>query len=478
MINKNSMTFTFYPLVAITAVLASGNLFAAEWAINSGVSTGLTYTDNVNLASSGQESEMITTLSPNINLSGRGARANVDLAASVQFNNLNNATGSYNTQLQANADVELVERLLFVDAKSTISQNAIDPLIVSGSDTLNSAGNTTTTTTFQVSPYIKGRLKSFASYEARYTYNDVANSEVSNGGSSSESLLLAINSGDDFRKVTWGLRGNHKTTEAEQGSSRDSSSLDLTLGYQFSRKWQVNATLGKEWNDTSTTAQDPNGLTWDIGAIWTPSSRTNLDFGIGKRYFGSTKRLSFDHKNRRTVWTASYTHSVTDSHTLLSDQNQFEFTDAFGQPIDPATGNPIPNNQSSAAINDNTFIDKRFATSFTWQGHRTNLTLTGDHSTQTSGTSNETQLMGLGVTVSRNLSGLLSANANINWNESESTGVTNQASETLRLGAGLTQQLGVETSLLLNYTHTESNSDQAGQGYDENRLALTLTHSF
>jgi len=479
MINNNSTGTILCQLALLWVALTGGNLWAAQWSVDSGVSTGLTYIDNVNLASTGQKSDMIATLSPNITLSGKGARANIDLAASIEFNNLNKSTGSYNTQLQANADVELVERLLFVDAKSTISQNAIDPLVVSGSDNLNNTSNTTTTTTFQLSPYVKGRLKRFADYEVRYTYNDVANSEGQNSGSSSETISVGLDSGDDFQKFTWGIHGNHKTTAAEQGSSRDNAAMNITLGYQVNRKWQVNTTLGKEWNDTSATGEDPNGFTWDIGATWTPSPRTDLDFGIGKRYFGSTKRFSFNHKSKRTIWTASYTHSVTDSHTLLSDQDVLFDTDPFGNPIDPVTGDPVSVSQLLAAINDNTFVDQRFSTSFTWQGRRTTLTVSGDHSTQTRGSSSETQLLSFGVTASRNLSGLLSANANINWSESESTGgASNSASDTIRLGAGFTQQLGIKTNLGLNYSYTERNSDQAGQGYDENRLALTLSHDF
>jgi len=457
----------------------TGGLFAAEWTTNAGLSTGLTFTDNVNLASSNEKSDIIATLTPDISIVGKGARANLDIAASVEFNNLNNSSGSSNTQLQANADVELVERILFVDAKSTITQNTIDPLVTSGTDTLNGTSNSTTTTTVQVSPYVKGRLKSFADFEARYTYRDIANSEIQNGGSNSDAFLIELKSGDDFKRVTWGIEGNHKTTESESGNSRDNTSLDFSLGFQFNRKWQLNTTLGREWNDSGSSSSDGNGLTWDIGARWTPNARTELDFGIGERYFGPTKRLSFEHRTKKTIWTASYTHTLTDSHTLLSDQDILGSTDAFDRPVDPLTGLPVTNSQDLAAIGSNAFVDQRFDTSFTWQGRRTTLIVNAGQSTQTRSNPNtETRLMNVGVTATRRLSGQLTADASISLRETESSGALTLSSETISVGAGVRQQLGVDTDLRLNYTYADKSSEQAGQEYGENRFALTLNHDF
>lgn len=459
--------------------IVPGALSAAEWRANSGISAGLTYTDNVNLSSSDQVSEVISTVTPSVSLSGRGARANLDFSASVEFNNQKESADSYNTQLQANADIELVERVFFIDARATISQNAIDPTQESGNDNLNNTGNKTTTRTLQISPYFTGRLKRFANYEVRYTHDEVVNTDVENGDSSSELVLFALNSGRDFGKVSWGVRGEHKSTESGESRSDSNSSLDVTLGYQLNRKWQTNATIGREWNDIDTTRQNTDGFTWDMGARWTPSPRTELDFGIGERFFGSTKRLTLNHRNKRTVWSASYSQDLTDSHTLFSNQDVVEFTDPFGNPIDPVTGEIIPVNQNLAQINSGSFVDQRFTTSLTLQGRLTTVSVNGSYSIQTyEDSSRENKFLTLGVSINRRLSGLLSANANLNWNETESTDVLSSKSDTLRFGAGLTQQLGVGTNLLFNYTYAERNTDQIDQGYDENRLALTLTHGF
>ncbi len=485
------------PLIWVASV--ANNLSAAEWTIDSGISTGLTYTDNVDLDNTGQKSDLIATLTPNISLSGKGARANVELAASVQFKDLSGASDSRNTQLQANADIELVENLLFFESNATVTQNVLDPNSASGSDNLNNTGNTAATRSIRLSPYVAGRLKRFATYEARYTYDEVSASDTAYGGSSSDHVLLALNSGQKFGKFSWGVRGDYRSTETEQSSSSENKTLNLSLGYQVNRKWQVNGNLGKEWNDADSIQRDANGFTWDLGAVWTPSVRTNLDFGLGERYFGSTKRLSFSHVNKRVTWVASYTQSLTDAHTLLTEQDVLSEYGPAARAVNYILGTQLstaylieqglrPNLTFAgpqtvagimAAVNTSAFVDQRFSTSFIWKGRRTTLTVNGDHSTQTyEDSSLETEVLGLGLTLTRRLSGLITADANINWNETESIGTQNTSSETLRLGAGISQQLGQHTDLRLNYSYSERDSNQASQGYEENRLALTLMHNF
>jgi uncharacterized protein (PEP-CTERM system associated) len=71
----------------------------------------------------------------------------------------------------------------------------------------------------------------------------------------------------------------------------------------------------------------------------------------------------------------------------------------------------------------------------------------------------------------------VSADVGLNWNQQEESGTGNRESDTWRLQAGLNQRLGQKTNLRLNYIYTDRSSNQAGQSYEENKLALTLIHT-
>lgn len=468
-----------HAFLASGLVLMSMTASAAEWTRTASVSAGAVYTDNVNLSSTGKKSEFTPTLTPTVSLHGKGARAKLDLTGALEISDQSGNNDSVNPRLQADANAELYERVLFLDLNATATQNTIDPLAVAATDNLSNTSNKTTTYSYRISPYLKSRFKGIADTELRYTYNELNHSESSVSDTSSEAITLSIDSGPEFTKWTWGVAASNRTTDNDQGQVSELSALDLRLGYQINRKWQINGSVGNESNDFISTQSSQDGSRWDIGARWTPSARTTLDFGVGERFFGSTKRLSLSHKSKRSVLTANYTHELTDSTALLSNLVVFNQFDEFGNlEIDPSTGQPVEIPINIISIGNSTIVDERFALNYSLKGRRTTFNLNADISDQTyQDSTREVSGMGLGASVSRRLSGKLSGDVSLRWNELDETGTGNRETDTWRLQAGLNQRLGQKTNLRFAYSFVDRESNQAGQSYEENRLSLTLTHT-
>jgi len=479
MVNKGRSYSIGGTLGSVLLITVSAAATAGDWRFEKGINASAVYTDNVNLVSSGKESDLSALLTPHFSLHGKGGRANVDITGALEFNSQGGSTDSLNPRLQADANAELVERVAFIDLNATATQNVIDPLAVSGTDNLSNRGNKTTTYSYRISPYLKSRFGGVADTELRYTYNGINHSEGAVGDTSSEAVNLSIDSGSDFSRISWGLDASHRTLDNDQGEVSELSALDLRLGYRINRRWQINGSVGSESNEFASTRSSNDGSRWDIGALWTPNPRTSLDFGIGERFFGSTKRLSFSHKSRRSVLTATYTQDLTDVTTLLSEQAVFLLVDAFGNPIlDPVTGDPLLLVTDLPTLNTSTFVDDRLALSYTLQGRRSTLTLNGNVSEQTyQDSSREVSSVGLGATFSRDLSGRLSGDVGLNWNQWDESGTGSRETESWRLNAGINQQLGKKTNLRFNYSYTDYESNQSGQSYDENKLSLTLMHT-
>jgi uncharacterized protein (PEP-CTERM system associated) len=470
-------------VLALALLLSSGVACSAEWTNSAGVTASVVFTDNVGLRESNTESDLIPTIAPYWSISGRGGRANFDMTGTSELQDVGGSRQANSLSYQAHADAELIEGIFFIDADATAAQNAIDPLSASSTDGLNDTTNTTTTYSVSLSPYVIGRIKRFANFEARFTYDYVTNDEIDNGDTRSRDLDVSLTSGTEFGDVIWGITGSNRTTESQGGSSTDDSSLNVNLGYQLNRSWQVNGLVGKEWTDFTSNG-DTGGINWELGAIWTPSIRTSVDVGYGRRFSGPTGHLNLSHRSRRSLFIASYSQEVTDNSEQLGtrtiyDFQNYDFVRFNGQlsAFDKITHFQVPISQASSLIsidNNAQFLNDRFSMSYTLQGKRTTFSVNGDYTKQTAGDASETTGFGLGVSATRNISGLLSASAGLSWDKIEQD--DGSQSDLWDLNFGLNKKLSKKSTLSLNFSHAKRESDQVGDSYDENRVSLFLSH--
>ncbi|WP_028471260.1 TIGR03016 family PEP-CTERM system-associated outer membrane protein [Neptunomonas japonica] len=461
-------------LGALLGGAVSVSVSAADWTSTKSVTLSEIYTDNADLSHDQQRSELITTITPNLSLQGKGGRANLTLNASLEVNNSSGASSSFNPRLGADGDVEILEDFLFVDASANITQNTVDAFRPSGTDRLSDTDNTTNTYNYQISPHFTQRYKGVAELTGRYTHNYQLNSDNDVGDSSSQAFVLSLNNGTDFKQLTWGGSLNYKDSGGD--SSSELLSTDANLGYKFNRSWQVRGSAGFEWNEFDTQRSDNDGVRWDMSAIWTPSSRTSLNIGYGDRFFGSTPTLDFTHRSRRSLFSASYSRELTDSASLLSEQSAFNTTNAAGQAIDPITGDPLPLTNSTFNIADGVFVNEKFQLSYTLTGKRSSLTVGASHSIQKfeSGRTDET-LEKYSASASRRLSSVLDMDLGYVLSRQQRDG--DEDAITSEYSAGVARKLGKDSRLKLTYRFIDRESDDLTNDYQENRLQLSFTTS-
>ena len=454
---------------------------AAEVSTSSGVTAGMIYTDNTDLEESDKKSELAAVIRPYISLRRKSARTTLDLIAELEYNTLGSGSNTLNPRVQANANAELREDLAFIDARATASRNVIDPFSAAGSDSTDRADNQTTTYTYTLSPYITNHFESFADLLTRYSFSSVDNSDSEANDSDSHAFSMVLNSGSDFPRIPWGLIGNYRKTDYAGGSDSELISADARVGYKFTRIWQINASVGREWNDFTSTRSDVDGFRWDFHVIWTPNTRTSLDIGYGDRFFGSTPSFNFQHRSRRSVITASYSRDLTDANRVLSEQDVFEVTDALDEPIpvdERITGDPQSVSPIQTRLDDSQIVDERFIVAYSLIGRRTTLTLNGNYSKQTPQDSQgDDKFQRYGITLSRQLSRVMSADTSVNWHREEED-EENSSSNTWYFRMGLSRELNPKSSLRLAYTHADRDSDQVDDSYEENRIDFSIRVDF
>lgn len=489
---------TWVGLACLTTALPLPVL-GAQWSINSSISPEVEYTDNVCLSDNNKRSQAIALVSSNLRIAAKGRRASFDVGGSVQVSNLSDSklddlgcssTGTGNRQqalprLNAKANTELLENWLYIDMSANVDQNQVDPFRSGGGDSLNRTGNTNTFTRLSVSPYVSHRFEDFATLNFRYTKDDETNSEeTAVADSAKESAVFSINSNEGAAALSWGLQADYSEVEYEEtdalaAQSNELSSAQINLGYQFNRYWQINGFYGEEDNDFVSLSDENDGEFWDVGFRWTPNSRTTIDLGSGERFFGTTPRAAISHSYRRSTFTADYSRGVVNDRDIRSFGGVRSQAGDPLRPLDPVTGLPLDVGGNQASLTTSPIIDERFSLGYTYQFRRARLSLNASHSEQTR-TEDEVEqtFQRYSISVSRNLSRVLSLNGALRYSKNEgSSGESSFGSgdnETLSANLGVTKPINTNMDLSFNYRYTSRQADTSFNEYDENSVTLTL----
>jgi uncharacterized protein (PEP-CTERM system associated) len=476
---------TWVCLPLVSAVLWGGlgcavTAQATDWVIAPGLTLEQVYTDNANLDEEGR-SESITRISPRISAYREGARGRLDLRYAPQYRHYWQETESNKVVnfLRADGNVELYENHLFVDGWATADQHTINSGGRTGIDSLTGTNDLTEAYSGGISPYYTTRLGKYVSAEARYTLDRVYYSDQNLDGSTGQRADLVLGSGPSVRAMPWQIHLNERQVNYDDLEDNDRiRRARAELNYQLNRSWALAGTLGYEKYQLAV-SEDRDGELWNVGFIYTPSSRTRLAAGVGERFFGTDYYLDFSHRAKRVVWNARYGRDVVSARDEVLDSDLFTRQDAFGNLIrDPVLDNPVGTVRSGATISEDYYLQDRFNTVFTLATERSRLTLSAiyikrdyQQSTQTQ----DSEDVNLAASFSRQLRQRLSAFARLTWNDhKQESRDYQQWIATL----GGNYQLGSHTSLNLNLAHLDRDASAATGSYTENRASLALRASW
>lgn len=485
---------------------------AADWKITPRLSLLETYTDNVTLATKGNEqSDFITQISPGVSLTGTGARLKVNANYTMQNLFYAKRSGSNRTvhQLSSRANATLIKNFFFLDSTANISQQNISLLGPLTTNNENITNNRTTIKTYSISPYIRHNFSNFASSEARYTHNAVYTGVEGQSGSQSDSILFRLTSGSAFRTLGWGLNYS-KQKIGGLGTSGTNERYTGNLRYRVSSKFSLTGTSGyQKFSYTSTTGQSA-GSFWTAGFVWTPSARTNITANTGKAFFGTTYTLTASHRTRRSAWSLNYNQSITTTRDQFLIPATVDTVGFLNQLWTSSIPDPILRQQTvDAFIQDNGlsasifdpinfltnrfFLQKRLQATVALSGTKNTLVFSTFHTVREAQTPSvaDSVLFGTSNAALNNNTKQIGGSALWNWKIGPRTtaniGALYTKSKTLdsdiendtkTFRVGLTRQIQPRMNGAINFRHVERSSNQIDGDSRENALIASLTMLF
>ena len=315
------------PLVGILVLVTGASTYAQEVgagaaakrsvAVVPRVSVTETLTNNVRLDSVGQKSEQITEVGPGIRVSVDGARLKTyfDYSLSKIIYAQSSSPSRTQNALTTFGTLEAIDNWAFVDFSGSISQQAVS---VFGPQSLNNTSvnaNRAEVSSYRLSPYVRGALGSWASYEARYGRSITSSDSTAGSDVTSDDANIRISGSSAFQKLGWSADASRQKVDYSAGRSTEGGRLSWGLTYAVSPQLSLSANAGRESNNFTGLGKQSYG-TSGVGVNWSPSKTTKFSAMRDNRSFGSTHNVRFDHRTARTAW------SFADSKGVLNTPNQ------------------------------------------------------------------------------------------------------------------------------------------------------------
>lgn len=271
--------------------------------ISARVSVNETVTDNVALSSTAAKSDQITEISPGIHIDINGARlktyfdyslTHVDYAQGTAASRNQNALNTFGT-------LEAVDNWAFLDFSGNISQQTISAFGTQSTNNTAINANRTEVASYNLSPYVKGRFGNAANYEARISRSVSSSDSAAASDSATTNSVVKVSNASAFRSLGWTADLSRQQASYSAGRTTEADTYSLGLTYEVTPQVKLSANAGQESNNY-TSLDKQNYSTSSVGFNWSPSKRTTLSALTGKRSFGSTHNVSFEHRSARTVW--------------------------------------------------------------------------------------------------------------------------------------------------------------------------------
>jgi len=504
------LDFSTLVLSGICLGVVASPTVAGEWKITPSISVNETATDNVGLTGQHRQNDLITDISPGINIVGTGDR--VKLRFDYKLHNLYyaNESSRNNTQnsLTTQGTLEALENWLFIDADAAIFQQSVSAFNSSTNSSVdtNNTNNSTETMTYRLSPYFKGRAGDFAEYQLRYNLGSSRSKAANSFDTDTRELSARLTGVTGQSKLGWVIDASTQKVEFGNGQDNQADRLRGVLTYQVDPQFKVSLIGGREANDYLSVDKESHSIS-GLGFDWAPTDRTQLSASRERRFFGNSNSINFSHRTAGTVWKYKESKDANASPNQQTAMGLGTYYDLFDSLLSSAIPDPatraayinallLSNGISPTAqlqggfLTSGVTLQHRRELSFALQGVRNTVTFAATRSES----ENLSQGAGTGLltgTDFANFQNIRQRGISVNWSH-KLTGLSTLTGSVSRLDSSGTGASDLETRekmFTINFVTKLGPKTNAGLGarrivfdgttnYTENALTGTLSHQF
>jgi uncharacterized protein (PEP-CTERM system associated) len=392
-----------WALAALALPVWQAGADAAEWRFTPRAEARVSWSDNIRLGHDGERhGDFVTEAEPGFTLSGKGHRfaLDADYTADLLWYLRGQGDSGLRHKLQAGLGAELLDELLFIDAKALIGQQNISPFGEQFVDNIHAAANRATVYVASVSPFLRQRLGNVAKGELRYTHDSFSSNNDALAASETDRAMLELKNGTSFVNLGWGLQAEGERVSFARSGTLINTRERADLSVKLLSTLALTASAGYERYGYTALTTLPQGSSRMFGLHWRPSTRTELQVAKGRRFYGDSYALNASYRGRLGALMLSYQEDITNAQAQFRI-GTVDSTRAFLDRLwtlslpDPAlrrekidsflrdAGSPLGEPGATNAFSNRYFLQKTAQANLGLQGARNLVTLTAHATTRT-----------------------------------------------------------------------------------------------
>lgn len=453
-------------------------------------------TDNRDLKAGDRQADLITQISPGIDLSSKSGalRGKLSYALNGLVYARESSLNSVFHSLSAGGGYSVMDGRAGINVAANAGRQSVSPFSTQVSSTTQNSDNQAQVVSYSLSPYLTGQLLGNMAYQLRLNYTQ-SSSDAGESGAAGDAQSLTASAGLNGRLglIGWGFTGSRLVTEAADGARVFNTRLGGSLSASPDVDWQVSLRAGLE-SDSIRTGSSQRTPTWGAGLRWTPTPRTSVRLDVDRRFFGRSFSGSVSHRMARSVWTYSDSRSLDTSGSAgASSLTNYEFfSQLFASIADEAVRDAVvrdflasrnldPNGREASGgfLTTGPTVQRRQNLSMAYQGLRTTVTVsafqTRSDSASQANPGSAVQQRGFSASLSHRLTS--SSSLVVTASRQQTPGAGGRAGNDLSsIVATWSAKLGRTSNVSLGLRHSQFDSDT--NPYQESALIGTVRMQF
>ncbi|MFZ5485059.1 MAG: TIGR03016 family PEP-CTERM system-associated outer membrane protein [Pseudomonadota bacterium] len=499
------------------SVLGSGNRSSAgagatrdsgadsqrAWKITPSFSSQLMYSDNIALSATDAESEWVLGVSPGIAIDGRTRRLKSRLQ--YQLNQLvyfeNDQHNQSQNQLNTFNTLMLVDDRVYLDVSGRIGQQSLSALGAGSGRDYNLDGNRVETSSYDVSPYVRGLILGRVKYDLRYRHTLTRSDGEGGTDYAGDEFNAQFGSTIGKTRLSWSLAYQATQHDYDGQPSQEGETLTGLLNIKATPRLNLALGVLTDRNDyEGDGSSHSTGLA--LGVEWRPSPRTTLTARWDERGYGNTYDVTFNHRRPLSELRYTLSRGATALPANLAYTGYGGLYDLLYDQLQSST--PDPDARADAVrkiladygleagslapgdfLRNQVTLQERHQMQWIKRGARNILTLSVEKSDSRSmtefglpldplDTGNQVQQTSLSATWSHKLSkrSNLSGTVVVRKNNGE-----NEESREKSISVGYSKSLGEHANLSMTLTRRDTEGTESDD-YTENSLMLLFGYRF
>ncbi len=277
-----------------------------------GVRSTLTYSSNLSRTQGGS-SGFVAEVAPYFEGAVDSDRTKAQVYATLRTFFRTQGGTSATPDLRASGQTALVGDWLWISGNAAVYSLASSPL---GAVTFDASAANATSVQFrqlQLSPYIQGRIGTFADYQARYSIGTSSTNANVVLAKLDQRFSGSLKSGPQFNRWGWETGGE---TQRRSFDSIPTQTRNSAFGSAFVlpiSELRVGASVNFDQISNFSVNGKTSGTGLGLFADWTPSNRTSISASAKRLYYGTVGKVGISHRFGLLTGALSYDRNVVTS---------------------------------------------------------------------------------------------------------------------------------------------------------------------